>query len=424
MINKKKGFTLIEIIISISLILIFGTSATVMFVNNNSDKKKLDEMSDEIYTAVHLLVETNEGVKKQLYNNKNGVIVPLVKLENEGLIDFGDLDIDDEYVLTMLGDTDGADACSGNLYDIGTWTKSSDDIIYICGNPNVSTGDVKETLTLGDGYYIAKGENPNNWVKFDVTTDTSKAAYFSTDSSLEDLWRIHSIDNDGKIKLVYNDVVNTDVETIYSLAYDYVNDSYDPYNFYELNEYYDVYSHTLSESARYYAMYHFEGDNIWNVYDLMDETKGKKRDLLDQIQNINLINTENYKIYYTTSNAESENIYIDYENTNHPNLKLGLISYTEYLETFLFNNSWLNFTFLLGTGDVVNCAQALGVRYGTYIRSNNYEIYDTRIHHYDIYGYPYLPAIVLKNKVELKVDSSCSNAGSKECPYLLECSEC
>lgn len=200
---KKKGFTLIEIIISISVITLIGVASIVgvRLVNKSIKNNKLEDISDKIKEAVSVYVETNENVKQQLYSNNNGIYVPLNVLKNEGLIDFQDIKITDkDYVLTMLGSSSSDGACVDTT-TIGSW-EDGNKTIYLCtdknGNSNVtSVGFAGNNLSLtsknrvyfytnylGEAYGIeASAEaKANNYITY--KDKTYKIYYIDRDDSL------------------------------------------------------------------------------------------------------------------------------------------------------------------------------------------------------------------------------------------------
>ena len=93
----KKGFSLVEIIISISLILVIGMCAFIGFnvIQKNNKIKTLESMNDQILSAANLYIETNTEIKDKLFTSANGLKIPLTTLENAGLVDFQKLDIDE-----------------------------------------------------------------------------------------------------------------------------------------------------------------------------------------------------------------------------------------------------------------------------------------------------------------------------------------
>jgi len=130
----KRGFTIVEIIISIGLIVLIGTISLVSFniAKKNAKIRSLDNMSEKIYTAANVYIETNSELKDELYKNKNGLKIPLTTLENSGLIDFQDIDLTEEdYVVTMLGSSNPGDDHCAETYTAKSWS-IKDEVIYIC----------------------------------------------------------------------------------------------------------------------------------------------------------------------------------------------------------------------------------------------------------------------------------------------------
>ena len=63
---NKRGFTLIEIIICLVLIVGIGTASIfgIRTINNNITRKELTEIQDKIYEAVNIYIETKAESKK------------------------------------------------------------------------------------------------------------------------------------------------------------------------------------------------------------------------------------------------------------------------------------------------------------------------------------------------------------------------
>ena len=201
--KNKKGFTLIEIIMCIVLIVVIGTASFfgVKTIRKNIKYNKLEDFSELILNAVSIYIENNAEAKEQLYSSKNGVLVPLNVLKNEGLIDFLDIEITDEdYVITMLGSSSSSGACIDTT-TIGSW-EDGNKTIYLCtdssGNTNISSvGFSGNNLSLtsknrvyfytnylGTNYGIeASGEaKTNNYIKF--SEKVYKIYYIDRDDSL------------------------------------------------------------------------------------------------------------------------------------------------------------------------------------------------------------------------------------------------
>lgn len=199
---KKKGFTLIEIIICITLITIIGTASFfgIRFVNKQIKISKLEQITDRAIQAAQVYLETNEEANKQLYSNSNGISVPLQLLVNEGLlnIDNTDLtinDLKDEYVVTFLGGSGGTENCE-QITSSASW--ANDKPIYLCMNSNGSSNlafidptKYGNLTTVSKEPYIFKGNNPDNYVLLPGKT--------ISDTRI----RIYKIDRDDSIWIYY-----------------------------------------------------------------------------------------------------------------------------------------------------------------------------------------------------------------------------
>ena len=183
----KKGFTLVEIILSIALITIVGVGATIGFIqyNKNSKEKTLNNMSDEILTALRVYIETDSEAKKRIYEDYEGMAITLNKLESEGLIDFGDLDVQDDYVVAMLSnESDCSDITTVNNWDL------SNGPLYICSKSNGSQnlfavgGDAENLSQATREPYYFRGGNAKNFVKLDGDDTLYKILSVETDDSL------------------------------------------------------------------------------------------------------------------------------------------------------------------------------------------------------------------------------------------------
>lgn len=197
---RKKGFTLVEIIVCISLIAIIGVSSFfgVKFVRKSIIIDNLEKINDKILAAAEVYIETNEETYNQLYNEKNGVVIPLNVLINDGLLSLENTnlkqsDIEDEYVITAL--TNSTQSSTNNCIDIRTetsWKNTSSAPIYICtdsnGNSNLSIINSNEVGNLNnvsrEPYYF-RGAFVNNYVKLKNGDGTKyRIMYVDTDDSL------------------------------------------------------------------------------------------------------------------------------------------------------------------------------------------------------------------------------------------------
>ncbi len=193
--KNNKGFTIIEIIICISLLVVIGVGSfiSIRVVNNKIKNDKLEKIQDRIMNAVEVYIDNNKTVKNQLYDNRNGVVIPLNTLQNEGLIDLKGIinKKDDDYVVAVLGNEKPGECISP--YIKGSWQiNSSTSPIYICTNsdgsgsnlatidPSTSSNRIKASQ---EPYYF-KGAGARNYVKYG-----------------EKLYRIYYIDTDDTLIL-------------------------------------------------------------------------------------------------------------------------------------------------------------------------------------------------------------------------------
>lgn len=185
----KRGFTLVEIIISIGLIVLIGTISIFSFnlIKKNNKEKTLNNMSDEILTALRLYIETNDEAKSRIYENYEGMAITLKSLENEGLIEFpSNLDIqnNDDYVVAMLSnESDCSDITTVESWDL------TNGPLYICskgGSQNLfSVGGAATNLSKSTReIYYFRGSNPHNYIQLNGTGDMYRIMYIDRDDSL------------------------------------------------------------------------------------------------------------------------------------------------------------------------------------------------------------------------------------------------
>lgn len=432
---NKKGFTLIEMIISLTLITILGVSSVVgiKYVNKNIRISKLDEITDKALLAAKVYIETNKETYNQLYNKQNGIIIPLNVLVNEGLLSLKNTDLkksdyEDEYIVTALTDTKG-EGCI-DITTNASWNLSKDNPIYICSsNDGFSTDDLKDKIKYESSHetYVAKGENPNNWVEFEVTSDNTKVAYFPNDED-KDLWRMVSIDEKGQIKLIYPKPVPSNNDLMYDKS-KVVYRSYSDYSEYYGLKYYNYIPEKIGNGS-----YYRYKDNGWNILELLNDIDDlKKKELYNAIVNKKWLINDKYYPYYNLSSCKRETRSLRIEELE---TSIGLINEYEVNESYSIGKSWLSSYFLF-----------IGLSYGVIndfsrsqclIYSYNGNIIATGIlgpdsiscgtgeYCYELVTYDYHPVITLNEKVELK-EQICPEGkelGSKECPYKLECKNC
>lgn len=449
--KNKKAFTLIEIIVAVVLITVIsaGSVASVTYFNNKKKQETLSNMSDDIRLAANVYIETNEETKKQLYEKNNGVVIPLVTLENEGLIDFKGLNVDDEYVVTLLSEEEDCMAPSV----IESWDFSEGKTLYVCtkidnaeqlnemnakieelvkqltaikeenqanaDETNALINKLKEELNAKKLEELAttaknylnnnnKGASAKNWVKFDVTSDTTKWVWWPNDTD-KNLWHIHSIDDSGRIRLVYNKPVGT-------------------------NNAKNIQAGTTLSSNGYYKLIHndvnhgeynlYENNTIWTYRSVVNEdvnTEGSRKQILyNNITNKNWIVSANYYPHYNAQVPPTLNY-------GAASYKMGMLSSVDVTNSISGGTSWIGtYEFMLGTYTYLNDTDDT---YVVYINSYNInkETAVTKYSSstkmfYQSHGSNYIPVITLDSKVKIANYENCVNGkvrGTKDCPYEL-----
>lgn len=190
---RKKGFTLIEIIVCIAFISVIGVGSFIgiKIVDKKILKDKLDQITDQAIQAAQIYLETNNVAYNQLYNNQNGVSLPLKLLVNEGLLDISntkldDSDLENQYVVTFLGGSGSSENCE-QITTTTSW--SNNQPIYLCmrsdGTSNLTTIDPSKysnrTKAIQEPYYF-KGAGVHNYVKYG--DNKYRIYYIDTDDTL------------------------------------------------------------------------------------------------------------------------------------------------------------------------------------------------------------------------------------------------
>ena len=192
--RNNKGFTIIEIIICISLLVVIGVGSfiSIRVISKKQLIDKLNMISTKASEAAQVYIETNKNASNQLYNNKNGVSLPLQLLVNEGYLSLEGTkltnnDIKNQYVVTFLGGTGSTENCE-QITSTNSW--SNNQPIYLCMNsdgsgsnlatinPNTSSNRIKVSQ---EPYYF-KGAGARNYVKYG--DKLYRIYYIDTDDTL------------------------------------------------------------------------------------------------------------------------------------------------------------------------------------------------------------------------------------------------
>jgi len=467
----KKGFTIVEIIISISLVLIVGVLSVVSFnlIKKHHKSETLQSMSKTIVTATNLYLETNEDVKDNLYENKKGMIIPLTTLKNSGLVDFGDLELNEkeDYVIALLGSTNPNEDLCAETYIAKTWEIKENEKIYICEKDyeafinqkveekvNVAkdainaltdskiasskselsneindlekeiddlekeVNDLKSQingLTKFDEEYIFVGSNPNNYVKFDVTSKTNNYVYWPNDSD-QDLWRIYSVSNDG-IRLIYNKKVVVDRNKVKGTC----NSSYTNCC---------TYSNVEFENYRTYS-YYTKGLSYTEFTNTFDKSANKYKDGTAKALLYNNITKKDYiditKFYVSYSIYGENNLYLNL--ASGVDDKLGAININQIEKAFGADGNYLRTLIKDSGGEIIIGSGSYS--FDSYVISANTSSWTGSGQISDKYngscqqygGAEYVPFVKLKSNIKIKNYDNCSVTnlrGSKTCPYELQ----
>ena len=347
----KKGFTLIEIILSLSLISLIGITTTVLILNNNKNKeiKILKQNSQKLENALNVYLDSHPEVTTNLNDNAKAAIVTLETLKSEGLIsDKLDVNYKNEYFLlsnARLLDSESeknkAD-CNNDVISVEIFKKwdltetDGSKVIYVCPkngdetNNNVNVEELQkrvealESLSNNTIYYY-KGENVNNYVRFPVETKNTNILYQVQYNNNNNLWRIvfkygHT-GKYGNIKLVNSSYLDKNKNTkipvnknIYSLkSYHnkkFLNDDAIS-NDNTVYSIYNCYVNNKKDSSMIYAVINGNNTNAFYIMsnsfkNINESTEIVKIGKLEEVFN----NTDNYTCGIQTS--DKFNLYEDF----------------------------------------------------------------------------------------------------------------
>ena len=231
--NSKKGFTLIEVIVAISLISLIGISTTILIVNNykNQEIKLLEKYSTTLENALNVYLDIHPEVITNLDENAKGAIVTLETLKNDGLIS-DNLNIEYKkyyYLLSnfkLLEDKNEDKTCDNDVIGIDmikSWDLNkydSKNVIYVCPKNNIDESILNSKITsleekinilenaIANNKYIFKGNVENNYVKFEYDSKDYLYSYGKWDitEGNENLFRIMSYygteNNNHNLKII------------------------------------------------------------------------------------------------------------------------------------------------------------------------------------------------------------------------------
>lgn len=496
--KRIKGFTLIEIIVCIIIMTIIGTGSTVgiTYVKNKNEIKEYHNVNKKLLNALEVYLAQNEEIEKNIMLNTKAAVVTLDVLKNEGLIEDNiynpttkeKFDYKKSYFTLLEGtvtpeNTTNPYECINNMVGIDVITSwdlnniDSSDIVYICprkdwtneienlqnsvntigtdidsiknrldsveaslnnigSSEDESTKDkLKKSAIFEDLTYTAKGINPNNYVEFEVISNSSNVSYFPNIPD-KNLWRILSIDGEGKIKLIYPNAVKSNNSKNYNLSKSSVCCTYSVTDestctYYELKN--------PIEGSGYYRYATEDGYATKEIFDEVTVSNSKKKALFDNIVNNAWIVKDKYYPYYTINVGTSDFTDLKLDNSKYEELKMGMLNPTEITASVNATNSWL-YSYNTAIGWLEKRPSGLGseMYYMSATLNNGIlnHTYNRKYHNsyknrkggksYDcdewmLSTYNYYPVITLDSAVEL-VEPTCASGdktGSKNCPYKL-----
>ena len=185
---KKKGFTLIEIIICVAILSVVGVTSFVgiSFALKNIRINKLSDIEEDILTAAKIYLETNKEVSEQVYS------------KNEGLLDLNGTDlkrnnIKDEYVYTSLSNSSSTSDDCIDLKTVTSWNESSSIPIYVCSKRN---GDI---IIQGSSSQTINKDAVEKQISYYYDKESNYIYY----NDINNLFHLFAIDTDDGL-ILYN----------------------------------------------------------------------------------------------------------------------------------------------------------------------------------------------------------------------------
>lgn len=415
---KKKGFTLVEIIICIALIAVIGTFSVVSVnkaMNIKGEAKLLENNASNFRDALEVYLSTHTEVLENVNNNAKAAVVSLELLKNEGLIkDNLDIDYKNNYftlanAVLMPPDGDGSDECSDQIEikTFASWELDDDatEVVYICPRAGSGGGgdnaDLIDRINKLETAFSLMTIQDRNYVLFDVNTRNSEKSYWP-DNDKQDLWSILKNDiNSGEFKLLYSQDITNDNSQGWSQP-EMVTDKYNTNNSRKKLLYDSINSNLVEDIIlkNYYYRYHSDED-LTPTY-----TYNDKFGTIDMYDNISSPSLSGRKFFVGTTYG-----------TNYWTSRL-------YYGWVHMNNSKFEYSTVQGcycldpdrTEEYINKYDAIRIAYnGTYYRTNYVPVitvkYKNLLNNYEDYPDSY------KEKY-----SSCDTTklGSKDCPKIIK----
>lgn len=265
---NKKGFTLIEIIICITLVAIIGTTSTILVVKNKNTN--FESVTNKILESAKVFanIEKDEDGNTYIngvYNGRRGVSIPLKTLVNKGYVkeDLANkvyektkTKKDEDQFILLLNTTETPEkrtSCKNNQITLkASWTIKEDKPIYLCDSGtsqitvdnviniinninviNVASNNVKYNIekipvskekykelskTLSSTELEKYTDKENGWfIYYNEKTDRAYSFFRgAVDNNYVELgnigeekliWRVVWVRDDGQMKLVLDDTI-------------------------------------------------------------------------------------------------------------------------------------------------------------------------------------------------------------------------
>jgi len=187
--KNKKGFTLIEMI-TVIVILSLIVLIIVPLVSTNLKKGNEKAYQAQVNNIIASAKNWGSDNKKLLPQNGNAISLTLKYLQDEGYIDKNLKDPRKNETLNGCVKIENIDNKFQYTFNDNCGNSCIISTPIMLKSKVVEQGDGLYADSTKEGRYIYKGSNPNNYVKFN-----------------NELWRIISIENDGKIKIIKDESI-------------------------------------------------------------------------------------------------------------------------------------------------------------------------------------------------------------------------
>ncbi len=198
--KNKRGFTLIEIIICISLIAIISTISIVIFTKN----KDYSNITKKILEAANVYIATEKDDQGNTYeyginNGGKGARINVSELVNKGYVDEKlyktlekeyKLEDDKSYLVWITNSIKGSTdkECGANVLEYTVnWETKKDNVVYLCPYNSNKSGSSDESLLINK--MLKQGYNTNCENSLETNSlCLSHGKNISDDENLEDIY--------------------------------------------------------------------------------------------------------------------------------------------------------------------------------------------------------------------------------------------